>query len=260
MLLFAPELYGKGGFSFFLENVWTIFWWGNSTWYFAPLWFVLTLYIISVTYYMFQLYFKRLVYSICVVIICVIFCILFSNVQLPFKFGTMILCFSFFVIGNLVKRKDCFCFFGTEGMGKKILFGGIGLVITLLIVDNTKEPTLIAMNSVGNPISFYLESFICVFCSIILCSSVNKFGFIGKILQFISRNALVILATHYYVIIRISGSLKALHFFCDEKLDEVCCYFFFFIIICVIEYLLVLFLIDICIFFWEKLKKCSFFN
>ena len=137
---------------------------------------MLTLYIISVTYYLFQLFFVRSIDAAWVVIICVIFSFLFSNVQLPLKLGTVILCFPFFLIGNRVRRKDYLCFLSRIGFRKKILCGTIGLTVTLLIVEITKDTLLITLNSVGNSISFYIESLFCIFCVIILCSSVNNFG------------------------------------------------------------------------------------
>lgn len=171
----------------------------------GPLWFVLTLFFVSILFFIIHNKLKNKNKGI---IIYALLCLIIGwlcnsyNVWLPYNFSTVFTSSFFFSLGYLTKKLISHL---TETTKIKL-----GLVIIILLpiylyAININGVISLIVNSLGNNLFCYILSTVCgVFLIISISIYLNKFitfNILQGILRNIARNALIILSTHYWVIL-----------------------------------------------------------
>lgn len=170
----------------------------------GPLWFVLTLFFVSVLFFIIHHMLKGNAKGI---IIYAVFCLITGwllnlyNLILPFGFSTVFTASFFFAFGYLAKRIIKYM----TGMSK-IKLGTIIIFLSpiYLYAINMNGIINLNFNKLGNSLIGYILStisgiFLIVSIFILLNRFVNE-SVLQGVLKNIARNALVILAVHYWVI------------------------------------------------------------
>ena len=182
----------------------TIFYYGNPPNIVASLWFVLTLYLVSILFFIIHHILRGgsrgiIMYAICCLMVGWILNL--YELILPYCFSTVLTASFFFSLGYLTKKVIKLM---TEQSEIKL-----GLIIILLspiylYAINMNGIIDLNFNKLGNSLVYYILStisgiFLIISLFILLNRFVNK-SMLQGIFKNIARNALVILAVHYWVI------------------------------------------------------------
>lgn len=171
----------------------------------GPLWFVLTLFFVSVLFFVVYSIFKNKTTG---VIIYALLCLTIGwlcnsyNIWLPCNFSTVFTSSFFFSLGYLTKKIVVYL---TEITKIKLLLIIIVLLPIYLYAINVNGVISLIVNSLGNNFFCYVLSTVGgVFLIVGIFIYFNKFitqSILQGILRNIARNALIILSTHYWVIL-----------------------------------------------------------
>lgn len=191
-------------FDFFICGFISIFYYGIPMTA-SPLWFVLTLYFVSIFFYVIHDVFKG---NIIIIVVYAVVCLIIGwllnlyNLCLPYCFSTVFTASFFFTAGYLTKKRIKYI----TGLNKlKLAVIIIFLIAIYFYAININGGISLNFNKLGNNFWGYILSTI---SGIFLISSI--FIFINKLvkdsivqgtLRNIARNALIILSVHYWVII-----------------------------------------------------------
>lgn len=171
---------------------------GNSSIWATPLWFVFTLWTVSLLYAFIDERFKNKIPLILISIICIgaIGWVLRNNHNIPYNLGASCTDYAF---GSIYKRKAKDFI---DKLGNWEIFGLSILAILLYsFIVRAGYTANLSHNDLGNNIlTFYTGTFTGVIWMFLIFTFLNRIGIKIGIFRFISRNALIILPLHYYVI------------------------------------------------------------
>ena len=199
---FSSDIHSK--LNFLAMEFISIFYYGNPPNIVAPLWFVLTLYLVSILFFTIHHILKGSSRGIIIYAICCLMAgwiLNLYNLILPYCFSTVFTASFFFSIGYLTKKIiKHMTELGDIKLGSIIIF----LSLIYLYAINMNGIIDLNFNKLGNSLVYYILStisgiFLIVSVFILLNRFVNK-SMLQGILKNIARNALVILAVHYWVI------------------------------------------------------------
>lgn len=180
------------------DSLYRIFILGNSTPKAGPMWFVFVLYMLSIIQYPIS----KLKYKIEVLIVLIILSVLSwysftTSIVDVFSFKKIFSCIPFFSLGFLMKKQLNVLL--SISFKKRIIIS-ITLFLLFYYFNNVLKGGMFWENS-NNFLSFYLPSFLGILAITILFSIFNTKNCFNKFLIIISKNALVILGTHGFILI-----------------------------------------------------------
>lgn len=182
-------------------NFFKIFILGNSSIWATPLWFVFTLWTVSLLYDFIDERFKNKIPLILISIICIgaIEWVLRNNHNIPYNLGASCTAYVYYAFGSIYKRKAKDFI---DKLGNWEIFGLSILAILLYsFIVRAGYTANLSHNDLGNNIlTFYTGTFTGVIWMFLIFTFLNRIGIKIGIFRFISRNALIILPLHYYVI------------------------------------------------------------
>lgn len=174
---------------------------GNSSIWATPLWFVFTLWTVSLLYAFIDERFKNKIPLILISIICIgaIGWVLRNNHNIPYNLGASCTAYVYYAFGSIYKRKAKDFI---DKLGNWEIFGLSILAILLYsFIVRAGYTANLSHNDLGNNIlTFYTGTFTGVIWMFLIFTFLNRIGIKIGIFRFISRNALIILPLHYYVI------------------------------------------------------------
>lgn len=182
----------------------SIFYYGNPPNIVAPLWFVLTLYLVSILFFTIHHILRGSSRGIMIYAICCLMAGWILNLYeliLPYCFSTVFTASFFFSLGYLTKKIIKYM---TE-LGD-IKLGSIIILLSLIYLYSINMNGIINLNfnKLGNSLVYYILSTISgIFLIVSIFILLNRFvtkSMLQGILKNIARNALIILAVHYWVI------------------------------------------------------------
>lgn len=166
----------------------------------GPMWFILTLYLLSLSYYPIYKYLSRTKQIFLVITFSIIgwqLHLFFVQNSIPNVLGLtkVISCMPFFILGScskdVIKRIVL--------IRTKILISIILLVISYISYSLLNGDIFWGNNT--SFFSFYLPSLSGVYGIVIVFSAISQINVITKYCIIVSRNALILLATHGYILI-----------------------------------------------------------
>lgn len=170
---------------------------GNSSIWATPLWFVFTLWTVSLLYAFIDERFKNKIPLILISIICIgaIGWVLRNNHNIPYNLGASCTAYVYYAFGSIYKNF-------IDKLGNWEIFGLSILAILLYsFIVRAGYTANLSHNDLGNNIlTFYTGTFTGVIWMFLIFTFLNRIGIKIGIFRFISRNALIILPLHYYVI------------------------------------------------------------
>lgn len=183
----------------------TIFYYGSPPNIVAPLWFVLTLYLVSILFFTIHHILRGssrgiIIYAICCLMVGWILNL--HNLILPYCFSIVFTASFFFSLGYLTKKIIKYI---TEELSE-IKLGLIIILLSLIYLYSINMNGIINLNfnKLGNSLVYYILSTISgIFLIVSIFILLNRFmtkSMLQGILKNIARNALIILAVHYWVI------------------------------------------------------------
>ena len=182
-------------------NFFKIFILGNSSIWATPLWFVFTLWTVSLLYAFIDERCKNKIPLILISIICIgaIGWGLRNNHNIPYNLGASCTAYVYYAFGSIYKRKVKNFI---DKLGNWEIFGLSILAILLYsFIVRAGYTADLSHNDLGNNIlTFYTGTFTGVIWMFLIFTFLNRIGIKIGIFRFISRNALIILPLHYYVI------------------------------------------------------------
>lgn len=182
-------------------NFFKIFILGNSSIWATPLWFVFTLWTVSLLYAFIDERCKNKIPLILISIICIgaIGWGLRNNHNIPYNLGASCTAYVYYAFGSIYKRKVKNFI---DKLGNWEIFGLSILAILLYsFIVRAGYTANLSHNDLGNNIvTFYTGTFTGVIWMFLIFTFLNRIGIKIGIFRFISRNALIILPLHYYVI------------------------------------------------------------
>lgn len=182
----------------------SIFYYGNPPNIVAPLWFVLTLYLVSILFFIIHHILRGSSRGIIIYAICCLMAGWILNLYeliFPYCFSTVLTASFFFSLGYLAKIIIKYMTeLGDIKLGSIIIF----FSLVYLYAINMNGIIDLNFNKLGNSLVYYIIStisgiFLIVSIFILLNRFVNK-SMLQGILKNIARNALVILAVHNWII------------------------------------------------------------
>lgn len=183
-----------------------------------PLWFVFTLYSICICYYPFHRFMNRYKYfylPFSVLFITISYYITHYNIHMYFNLGTTFSAIPFFIWG--VSYKEFIFYITNLTRPKKIAFIFITFTVYSIILFTYNSGGQLYGNQINNYFTFYILAILGILGFCCICSELSKLKLkILGILENVSRNALVILATHMYILM-IEDSLIKYYFYEANK-------------------------------------------
>lgn len=177
----------------------------------SALWFVIVLFYCNVLHYGMFLLTKFNFYKSIIIIVIIAICCYFlnlSNTRLIFHFDRVLACYICYALGNLFKK---YVLFSTVKLSNKPTIFVLPFFLTLLLISfllsaDVKQTTL-SENQIPNPINFYLSvitgSLGLITCFHFLLEKLSRFvwfGWVYRFFNYITKNSMIILGTHMYLI------------------------------------------------------------
>ena len=175
----------------FKKNASELFCLENITGWNEPVWFLLSLFIIEILSYILlnnKSYNMNLIFLLSIIV-----GIIYNNVEdLPFQIDGAIIGFSFFIFGYIIKDKSII-----ERLYKKCTFKYVIILLILSIFFSYINGSVnMSVGNLSNSIYTYISAFSGIMLFSLLAYKINK----SKILEFIGRNSLFIMLTHYFIL------------------------------------------------------------
>lgn len=182
----------------------SIFYWGIPITA-GPLWFVITLYFVSILFYIIHNIFKS---NIIIIVVYAVVCLIIGwllnlyTLYLPYCFSTVFTASFFFSLGFLTKNRIKYL-----GAINKVKLSIIIIFLMLIYIYaiNINGGISLTFNKLGNSFWGYILSTVSgIFLIISIFIFINKFinnSIMQGVLKNIARNALIVLSVHYWVII-----------------------------------------------------------
>lgn len=187
----------------------------------SPLWFVSTLYFLSLLYYVINRHCSFVYGKALVLFIFSFLGYLCSklNINLPFHLDVVMSSVLFFGVAHIF-RSELSSYLTFNSWKSRFLGLCVGVILMIIssIISTYNFDAVLGQNRIHNYILFYLTSFTGILSVIILVSATWHMSSrlklpnaIFKFYQYIARNGLIILAAHCYVIFVVEAFIKTTH-------------------------------------------------
>ena len=163
----------------------------------VPMWFLTGLFLTSIGYFFINKYFKR--YRIGILILCLSIGYLtkFSVHIMPWSLYPSFTAIFFYGIGHIYKKYFIEFNFNKNTLSSKAIL--VTCIILFIILNNINGRVDFYSNKFNNYIIFYICAFIGIMISLIVGKSIKNKKIL-KILNFLSKNTIIILAFHIRVL------------------------------------------------------------
>lgn len=180
-----------------------------------PLWFVFVLYFVTIIYFYIHRICKSQILLMLIAIVAFVIALILNALELGsyLKIGPILMAFFFYSGGVIVSKKKYWI--DNKPSGMLILFSIPFVVITILLAPTFLEQIFFVNGRFApdRPLSYLMLSISGIIGSLLLCAGISKIDLRGLnimkgILRNIARNALIILAIHYFFLCVFSLYIK----------------------------------------------------
>ncbi|WP_042330692.1 acyltransferase family protein [Desulfosporosinus orientis] len=159
-----------------------------------PLWFLICLFIVEIIFYgVSQLPDRKYSFLGLLIITLLGFWLSYKNITLPFGLSIAFIGTSFYGLGDFVSSSR------SPRISKMVIVSCILISFIIPIYFNTTVSMYFMRY--GNPIYFYISALVNIYLYLKLSQRLQYINFVSNIFQYLGRNSLIILCTHFTLLL-----------------------------------------------------------